>query len=97
MNRIDLIPNVSQDGTTARFTRVAQAVQQAGLLPKESAAQLVKMSKAIRLLTEAQEPRMALAVVDDVVALMGTADGEASEELRSMVDKHVMKLRKALG
>lgn len=97
MRRIDLVPSVSHDGCTARFTRVAQGVQQAGMLPKASAAQLVQMAKAIRLFTEAQECAMALALVDDVDALLATADGEASDELVTMVKRHTTRLRQVLA
>lgn len=97
MNRVDLIPSVVQDGTTARFTRVAQAIQQAGLLPKESAITLVRHAKAIRLFAEAQEPKMALSIVDAVETLLATADDEATTELVEMADRHIQRLRKALA
>lgn len=92
MRTLDIV----QDGRTARFIKAAQAAQQADLLPKASATTLVRLSRAVRLFLEAQEPTLAVQTLGDVESLLVGAGDEAGENLTAMVNRHVASIRSTI-
>lgn len=86
---------VEADGPTARLIKTAQGVQAANMLPAETAKNLVKMARAVRLFVEARECAWAAHVCREIAQLGKSAEAE-SAGMESLLARHTKPLIKTL-
>lgn len=89
---------VEADGPTIRFSALARAVGQSGMLPAESAKRLNGLARALRGFAEARERDLAALTLKDVrvFGLDIEGSGEAPD-LAKAIAKHVVMLEVALS
>jgi hypothetical protein len=66
--------DVTQDLTTLRLIRAAQAVQSIGQIPTDSGRTLVNLARAVRQAVEAREPELRDAALDGIDRLVKADD-----------------------
>lgn len=75
------------DGASARLIAAARAIQLAGdrILPRATAKEVLNLARATRSSLEAGEQELALAMLDDILALLDGAEEIAIDVLRRRV------------
>jgi len=80
---------------TSRFVSSTSAIKMAGLVDKETGAQLVALAKSVRQFCDAHDYRLARTTLDRVEELVA-AEGVTDQDVQNAIKTHVARIRERI-